>query len=79
MTDRHEFAPIGGVKFSLPLTLAVAAIAMTLSACDSYTHTLATRRSLYEPAPVQGPYNDQLAHIQVKATTDKAPVPPKNH
>ncbi len=79
MTERREFAPIDNVKFSLPLTLAVAAIAMSLNACVSYTHTLATRRSLYEPAPVEGPYTDQLAHIQVKATADKAPVPPKSH
>lgn len=68
LTDGREFAPICCVKFSLPLILATIAITLTLNACT----TLANRRDLYSPAKVEGPYTDQLAHIQVADTSAKA-------
>jgi hypothetical protein len=75
LTDTREFVPIDCVKFSLPLILALIAITLALNACT----TLANRRDLYSPAPVQGPYTDQLANHQVADTVAKNPAPPKNH
>ena len=63
------------MKFSLPLILALIAITLSLNACT----TLANRRDLYQPAKVEGPYNDQLTKANVGETAAKNPVPPKNH
>ena len=67
------------VKFSLPLILALTAITLSLNACSHGVTTLENRRDLYEPAKVEGPYNQQLTKQRVDNTVSKAPQPIKNH
>jgi hypothetical protein len=56
-----------GVKSSLPLILAITAISLSLTACN----TLSNRRDLYSPEKQHGPWTDKLNNPASESSNGK--------